>query len=201
MSAKYLSNKNALVYARESRDDFGEKYERIETQRDILLEFCKKNGITNIVDVVMDDNVSGTSFKRLDDIKRMMAEGQIDIFICKDASRLGRNLLESLKFIEFAEEHNVEIMFESEVFDPEIFPLIAWFNERRAKDDSVKIRRVLRHKLENGLVILPPFGYAKENGELIPNPKTAPIVQKIFDMCYNGSTPSQISDYLNIMRL
>ena len=44
MSAKYLSNKNALVYARESRDDFGEKYERIETQRDILLEFCKKNG-------------------------------------------------------------------------------------------------------------------------------------------------------------
>ena len=91
MSAKYLSNKNALVYARESRDDFGEKYERIETQRDILLEFCKKNGITNIVDVVMDDNVSGTSFKRLDDIKRMMAEGQIDIFICKDASRLGRN--------------------------------------------------------------------------------------------------------------
>ena len=199
MSAKYLSNKNALVYARESRDDFGEKYERIETQRDILLEFCKKNGITNIVDVVMDDNVSGTSFKRLDDIKRMMAEGQIDIFICKDASRLGRNLLESLKFIEFAEEHNVEIMFESEVFDPEIFPLIAWFNERRAKDDSVKIRRVLRHKLENGLVILPPFGYAKENGELIPDPKTAPIVQKIFDMCYNGSTPSQISDYLNIV--
>ena len=53
------------MYCRESRDDYGEKYERIETQRDILLEFCAKNGLTNIVDVIMDDNMSGTSFKRI----------------------------------------------------------------------------------------------------------------------------------------
>ena len=199
MIAKYQTNKKALVYARESRDDYGEKYERIETQRDILLEFCQKNGITNIIDVIMDDNMSGTSFERLNEIKRMMADGEIDIFICKDASRLGRNLLESLKFIEFAEENNVEIMFESEVFDPEIFPLIAWFNERRAKDDSVKIRRVLRHKLENGLVIVPPYGYKKENGDMIPDPDTAPVIKKIFEMAYNRSTPAQIADYLNII--
>lgn len=199
MAVKYLSEKKALVYARESRDDYGEKYERIETQRDILLEFCEKNGIKNIVDVIMDDNMSGTSFERLNDIKRMMASGEIDVFICKDASRLGRNLLESLKFIEFAEEKNVEIMFESEVFDPEIFPLIAWFNERRAKDDSVKIRRVLRHKLENGLVIVAPFGYKKENGVMVPEPNAAAVVKKIFEMAYNGSTCPQIADYLNVI--
>ena len=82
MAVKYLSEKKALVYARESRDDYGEKYERIETQRDILLEFCEKNGIKNIVDVIMDDNMSGTSFERLNDIKRMMASGEIDVFFC-----------------------------------------------------------------------------------------------------------------------
>ena len=199
MSAEYQTNKKVLVYCRESRDDYGENYERIETQRDILLEFCEKNGLNSIVDVIMDDNLSGTSFKRLDDIKKMMKNGEIDIFICKDSSRLGRNLLESLKFIEFAQEQEVQIMFESEEFNPELFPLIAWFNERRAKDDSIKIRRVLRHKLENGLVIVPPFGYMKENGVMVPDPNAAPIVKKIFEMSYDGSTPAQISDYLNIV--
>lgn len=199
MGVEYQTDKKALIYCRESRDDFGEKYERIETQRDILLEFCKRNGITNIVDVIMDDNVTGTSFKRLDKIKNMVCEGKVELFICKDASRLGRNLLESLKFIEFMEEHGVEIMFESEEFNPELFPLIAWFNERRAKDDSDKIRRVMRHKLENGLVIVAPFGYKKENEKMVPDENTAPIVKKIFEMAYNGSTPAQISDYLNVI--
>lgn len=199
MSTEYQTNKKVLVYTRESRDDFGVNYERIETQRDILLEYCKRKGLTNIVKVIMDDNVTGTSFKRLDEIKDMMEAGEIDIFVCKDASRLGRNLLESLKFIEFAEEHEVEILFESEEFNPDLFPLIAWFNERRAKDDSDKIRRVLRHKLENGLVIVPPFGYKKENDTMVPDDNSADIVKKIFAMAYDGSTPAQIADYLNII--
>ena len=199
-SNNYQYDKKVLIYCRESRDEYGENYDRIETQRDILLGFCEKNNLTNIVDVIMDDNMTGTSFKRLDEIKRMMVDGRINTFVCKDASRLGRNLLESLKFIEFAEEHGVEIIFESETFDPEIFPLIAWFNERRAKDDSVKIKRVLRHKLENGLVIVPPFGYKKVDGDMVPDQNTAPIVKKIFEMGYKGSTPAQISDYLNIIK-
>ena len=199
MGTKYKTDKKTLVYCRESRDDYGEKYERIETQRDILLEFCAKNGLTNIVDVIMDDNMSGTSFKRLEYIKEKMKNGEIEIFICKDASRLGRNLLESLKFIEFAEECEVEIIFESEEFNRDLFPLIAWFNERRAKDDSDKIRRVLRHKLENGLVIVPKFGYKKEDGKVVPDEEVADIVRKIGEMAYNGSTPRQISDYLNII--
>ena len=199
MSTKYQTEKKVLVYCRESRDDYGEKYERIETQREILLDFCAKNGLINIVEVIMDDNVSGTSFERLNEVKKMMKKGEVEIFICKDASRLGRNLLESLKFIEYAEECNVEIIFESEEFNPELFPLIAWFNERRAKEDSDKIRRVLRHKLENGLVIVPKYGYRKENGKLVPDDEVADVVRKMGEMAYNGSTPSQIADYLNII--
>lgn len=201
MHDKYESDKKVLIYCRESRDDYGEKYERIETQKDILLDFCRRKGLVNIVDIIMDDNVSGTSFKRLDEIKEMMVRGDIDLFVCKDASRLGRNLLESLKFIEFINENNVQLLFESEDFNPELFPLIAWFNERRAKDDSDKIRRVLRHKMENGLVISVPFGYIKQDGVMIPDPDTAPIVMMMFKMAYDGSTASQIADFLNVQNI
>lgn len=197
----YTSNKKVLVYCRESRDDYGEKYERIETQRDILLKFCERQGLNNIVKIIMDDNMSGTSFERLNTVKEMIEKKEIDIFICKDASRLGRNLRMSLEFIEFAQEHEIEIIFESEKFNADMFPLLAWFNERRAKDDSDKIRHVLRHKLEEGLIIMPPYGYMKENGIMVPNPDTAPVVEKIFEMAKDGSTPSQISNYLNIMKI
>ncbi|MCC8169501.1 MAG: recombinase family protein, partial [Oscillospiraceae bacterium] len=75
--------------------------------------------------------------------------------------------------------------------------LIAWFNELIANDDIDKIRRVLRHKKENGLLISTPFGYRKEGGGMVIDSDTAPTVVKIFDMALNGSTASQIADYLN----
>src|SRR4051794_29186150 len=93
--------KNVIVYCRESRDDGFENYDRIETQRDILLAFCKKQSLGNVIDIVMDDNKSGTNFERLEPIKERVRRKEVDILLCKDASRLGRNILESLTFTEF----------------------------------------------------------------------------------------------------
>ena len=36
--------KRVVIYCRESRDDYGENYERIETQRDLLVKYCKGHG-------------------------------------------------------------------------------------------------------------------------------------------------------------
>jgi len=193
-----MGSKRVIIYCRESRDENGEYIDRIETQRDILLNFCKKNGLTNIIDIVMDDNVSGTSFERLNEIVEKIKSKTVDILVFKDASRLGRNLLESLKFIELADEHGVEILFESENFNEELFPLLAWFNEQRAREDSKKIRRVLQHKMESGeLLIKPIYGYKKVGNKLIPDPDTAPIVKRIFEMYVEGKGTRQIATILN----
>ncbi len=45
--------RRTIIYCRESRDDYRENYERIETQRDILLDFCKHRGIVNIIDIIV----------------------------------------------------------------------------------------------------------------------------------------------------
>ena len=46
---------------------------------------------------------------------------------------------------------------------------------------------------------MPKFGYKKEDGKVVPDEEVADIVRKIGEMAYNGSTPRQISDYLNII--
>ncbi len=190
--------KRVIVYCRESRDDNEEFIDRIETQRDILLSFCKRKGLTNIIDIVMDNNVSGTKFERLDDIKQKVISHSVDVLVFKDASRLGRNLLESLKFVELAQENNVEVLFESEKYNEEFFPLLAWFNEQRAREDSVKIRRVMKHKMESGeLIVKPIYGYKKKDNQLIIDEEVAPIIRSIYDMYIDGKGTRQIASILN----
>ena len=147
---KSNAEKRAVIYCRESRDDYGENYERIETQRDLLVKYCKSHGYTNIVDIIMDDDKSGTDFSRFDDIRERAKNKEIDVIVFKNSARLGRNQREALEFVEYLEEQGVEIIFEDEQYNEEMFGLYAWFNERRARDDSKNIRRNLRHKIEEG---------------------------------------------------
>lgn len=199
MAAAVSDPRPVLVYCRESRDEQGAAYGRIETQRDILLDFCRRRGLTNIVEVVLDDDTSGTSFRRLDPVVERVRRGEVQVLVFKDASRLGRNLKESLIFVERMESCGAEILFESEEYDEDFFPLKAWFNEQRAKEDSRKIRRVLRHKMESGtLLVKPCYGYRRGEENLpVPDPETGPVVQWIFQQVQAGRGPGEIAEELN----
>lgn len=189
--------KRAIVYCRESRDDGGERYERIETQRDILLQFCKRKSL-NPVHVIMDDNMSGTDFSRLKRVRYWIETEKIEVFVAKDASRIGRNQLESLEFIRFLDLHGVELLFESEQYSEELFGLFAWLNERRAKEDGDKIRRVLRHKmLEGTLLIKATYGYRILEKRLVIHEEEANNVRFVFDAYLHEYGMSEIAELLD----
>ena len=195
---KSNEEKRVVIYCRESRDDYGENYERIETQRDLLVKYCKSHGYTNIIDIIMDDDKSGTDFSRFDDIRDRAKNKEIDVIVFKNSARLGRNQREALEFVEYLEEQNVEIIFEDEQYNEEMFGLYAWFNERRARDDSKNIRRNLRHKIEEGeLLVKAIYGYNKVGKELVKNSETAPVVQEIFELYSKDWGYQKIATYLN----
>ncbi len=190
--------KKILIYCRESRDDNFINFERIETQAKMLVDFVEEKKLGEIVDVIIDDNMTGTDFKRLEPIKQMIKNNEFDTFLCKDCSRIGRNLLESLKFIEFLELNNIELLFFSEQYDEDIFPIKAWFNQQRVKDDSKKIKDVLHKKMKDGsLLIKAPFGYNKISNMLEVNEETKETVTLIFKMFLESCSISYIVDYLN----
>ena len=200
IQVKNLSNmeKRVIIYCRESRDDYLINYDRIETQRDLLVKFCQREGYTNIIDIVMHDDMTGTDFARFDDIKEKIMNGEVDVLIMKDSSRLGRNQIESLKFVEMLSEYNVELIFEGGTYNEDFFPLEAWFNERRAKDDSIKIRTNLRYKMEEGeLIIRAHYGYIKKGKKLIIDEEVAWVVKKIFNLYLKGYGYRAIASKLN----
>lgn len=196
---KMVDDRPTLIYCRESRDENSEHYERIETQRDILVEFCKRKGLVNVVDIILDDDCTGTDFRRFDSVIERVKKKELQVIVFKDASRLGRNLKESLNFRDLMEDYGAEIVFESEEYNEDFFPLKAWFNEQRAKEDSQKIRRVMLHKMESGTLLVKPFyGYRRgEDGSMIPEEDTAQIVRWLFEEVRKGRGSNELATELN----
>lgn len=201
-----------IIYCRESRDDYGVNYERIETQRDLCLRYCKDKGYYNIVDIIMQDDTTGTDFARYEELKQKIISREFDVLIMKDDSRFGRNQKESLIFLDLIQDNEIRPEFVTTQFNEDLFGLNAWYNERRAKDDSVKIRANLRQKMEQGkLLIRSHFGYNKvdkvigidEKGSeitkktLVIDKEAAEVVKEIFDLYLQGYGYRSIANQLN----
>ena len=184
------------IYVRESRDDGFENYETIEVQKELLIEFVKKNELGLIEQIYIDDNISGTTFERpgLNLLKDDVINKRIDLLIIKDLSRLGRNNARTLMFLDFLEENNVRVLtyeyrFDSDK-DSDIVGIEAWFNERYVKDISKKIRQTLHYKISMGEYIgNAPYGYRKSGeirNRLTVNENEAEIIKRIVKLYLEG---------------
>ena len=101
----YFNQKSILAadYLRLSRED-GDKLESdsIRNQRSLINDFIKQHKEIQLVEEYIDDGYSGTNFDRpafqrmLEDVKRK----KINCIIVKDLSRLGRNYIETGRYLE-----------------------------------------------------------------------------------------------------
>lgn len=203
--------KITALYCRLSVDDEKKDAESnsITNQKQILLDYCQKQGFTNTMFFV-DDGISGTSFERggFQQMQKMVEEGKICRIIVKDLSRFGREMVEAgrltqivypslgVTFISLHENVN-----STTGEGMEMLPFYNIFNEWYAAQTSKKIRAVWQSKAENGKRVSPtvPFGYVKDPDDkekwLIDEP-AAEVVRKIYALCLAGRGPSQIARQL-----
>ena len=96
------NNYSVGIYMRLSKDDerAGESLS-IENQRAILTEYVSQQGWT-VYNEYVDDGISGVTFERTG-LQRMLDDakaGRINLIICKDLSRFGRDYLMTGQYIE-----------------------------------------------------------------------------------------------------
>lgn len=209
---KSTENTNNLItalYCRLSQEDElqGES-NSITNQKLILQKYAEEHRFPNI-QFYVDDGYSGANFNR-PDFKRMMTDVESDkvgIVIVKDQSRLGRDYLQTGMLMEITfPQFDVRFIAINDGVDSEngvsdFSGIKNYFNDFYARDTSRKIRAVLKSKGERGerVSTATPYGYMRnpENKkELLPDPKTAPIVKQIFEMCANGLGVTKICDTL-----
>ena len=204
---KARMEKWTALYCRLSRDDDNEgDSNSIQHQKQILEKYAKDHSITNYKFYV-DDGYSGTSFNR-PGFQEMLADieaGYVDCVIVKDMSRFGRNYLEVGMYTEIMfPDKDVRFIaindgVDSARDDNDFTPFRNIINEWYAKDTSKKIRAVFRAKGLSGkrLSTQTPYGYLKgENGQLIEDTETAPVVRLIFRLAVEGNGPGKIARIL-----
>ena len=179
----------------------------IAHQIEILTKYCKDHGITRHK-IYKDDGFSGTNFNR-PGFKEMLSDieaGLVGAGIVKDMSRFGRNYLEVGLYTEIRfPEMGVRFIAVNDGVDSDdqmgndFTPFRNIINEWYAKDTSKKIRAVFRNKGMSGqrLAVNAPYGYIKgEDGHLLVDEETAPVVELIFQLCVEGNGPGKIARML-----
>jgi Site-specific recombinases, DNA invertase Pin homologs len=191
------------LYTRISKDSTDG--ESIENQKNILLRYAKENNMI-IKGESSDNDVSGMHFKRegIAKITEAVNNKLIDTVLVKDLSRLGRNNVETLNYIEWLYRKDVRVFSISENIDTlneddDLHQgLKALLNDLYSRDLSKKIRTGYEEKFKNGFFINPPYGYFKDlhTKKPIINQIQAEVVKQIFNMYINGYSPSRIAIFL-----
>lgn len=204
-------NRNLItaLYCRLSHEDeLAGESNSISNQKDILKKYADEHGFFN-TQYYIDDGYSGVDFER-PNFKRMLDDvdnGKIGIIITKDLSRLDRNHLHvGLYTEEYFPKNNVRYIAINDNVDTanpnssgtDMAAFYNIFNEFHVKETSKKIRATWRIKAQRGerVATHPAYGYMKNPNnpkQIIPNPETAPVVKRIFQMCAEGIGPTQIA--------
>ncbi len=204
------NKKITALYCRLYKEDLrlGES-ESIQNQKLILEHYAKESHLPNIRFFIY-DGISGVEFKRREGLQEMLDEveaGNVSTVVTKDLSRLGRDYLETGKLLEITFPQNgVRYIAVSDGVDSadgenEFTPLRNWFNEFYARETSKKIRAVKLEKARRGERVngIAPYGYAADpddRNHLIPDPESAAVVQKIFEMYVGGISMAGIQKWL-----
>ena len=208
------STYNVGIYVRLSQEDMREGESlSIENQKKMLTDYVSQQAGWNLVGIYEDDGYSGTNFDRpgvrqlLDDAK----SGKINLILCKDLSRFGRNYIEVGQYIDYIfPSFNIRFIALSDNVDTldrnstamDLMPIMNLFNEWHAANTSKKVRSVLAQNAKEGKYIASyaAYGYLKSDDEkhtpVIDEP-AAKVVRRIFELRATGITPTQIAKILN----
>lgn len=215
MEAKKQAEYDADLYLRLSHED-GDKAESdsIANQRELLMDYLSSHPEIRLHEVRTDDGYSGVNYDRPGFIQMMEAvkAGEINCIIVKDFSRLGRNFIETGKYIEkifpFMGVRFISVNDDYDSARPRtssdnlIVPVKNLMNDAYCRDISIKIRSHLDIKRRKGQCIAPfaVYGYQKDEenkNHLVIDEEPAAVVREIFKKKLEGYSAQAIADWLN----
>ena len=195
-------------------DDKTVESDSVGNQRKQLDSFIENHPDIDAVSEWVDDGVSGILFDR-PAFKEMMVDienGDIDCVIVKDLSRLGREYIETGRYLRsifpaygvrfIAINDNIDTLKDSG--DDLVVSVKSIINDAYCRDASVKIRSALNAKRDNGDYVgaCPIYGYKKaedNHNQLVIDEYPASVIRDIFRMKIEGISALKIAETLNAL--
>ena len=204
----------ATAYIRLSyTDDRSSESDSVSNQRKLIENFVQRNPDIEVVSEKIDDGYSGIIFDRpaFKEMMQDVTDGNINCVIVKDLSRLGREYIETGRYLRrvfpaygvrfIAITDNIDTAHESSGDDLTV-SVKNIMNEAYCRDISIKTRTSLDVKRRNGDFVgaFTVYGYMKSEdnkNQLVPDPYAARVVRDIFRMRLEGASALRIARELN----
>lgn len=203
----------AIKYIRLSyTDDKNVESNSVSNQRKLIDDFLSKHPEIEGVTEKVDDGYSGVLFDRpaFSEMMELVKNGTINCVIVKDLSRLGREYIETGRYLRkifpaygvrfIAINDDLDTLTQSA--DEITVSIKNIINEEYARDISVKTRTALDIKRRSGDFVgaFTVYGYLKtgdKHKSLVIDPFAANVVKDIFRKRLNGSSAFHIAEELN----
>ena len=206
-----------VAYLRLSQEDINRNNEfssSIYNQLECIKSYARSIGLL-VSKEYIDDGYSGINFERpgFEQLKDDIKKGFIGVVITKDMSRLGRNFLETLYYInDYFFKYKVRYIAVNDQFDSYNFEsyeqqmmlmFSSLINERYVKECSIKRKQVALSKTKEGQFIgcMAPYGYKvkklDDKRTLEIDNYAASIVKRIFTEIVNGKSRAEVAEELN----
>lgn len=203
----------AIKYIRLSyTDDKTVESDSVANQRRLIDDFIEKHPEIEVIGEKIDDGYSGVLFDRpaFQEMMQMIKEGEVNCVIVKDLSRLGREYIETGRYMRrvfpaygvrfIAINDNVDTA--NDAPDELTVSVKNIMNEAYCRDISIKTRSALEVKRRSGDFVgaFAMYGYLKtgdKHKSLEIDPYAANVVRDIFRKRLEGFSASHIADELN----
>ncbi|MCS1351191.1 recombinase family protein [Mechercharimyces sp. CAU 1602] len=199
-------NLDVFIYLRKSRTDEeeerkaieeGNHFDTLDRHRKQLLDLARKEGHSIIE--IFQEVVSGEYIIERPEIQRMLRQvesGAVEAILIVDLDRLGRGDMFDMGSIYRAVQHSdTLIVTPNEIIDPNdegaelLFGVKSLISREELKSITKRMQRGRIASVNEGKSISkkPPYGYLRDNNhKLYPDPDTAWVVKKIFELCATG---------------
>jgi len=209
----FMPKYKAAAYIRLSyTDDRSSESDSVANQRKLIENFVERNPDIEVVSEKIDDGYSGIIFDRpaFKEMMQDITDGSINCVIVKDLSRLGREYIETGRYLRrvfpaygvrfIAITDSIDTAHDSG--DDLTVSVKNIMNEAYCRDISIKTRTSLDVKRRNGDFVgaFPMYGYMKSEDNknlLVPDPYASRVVRDIFRMRLEGASASKIASELN----
>lgn len=177
------------AYCRVSTDK-DEQIDSLNHQKEFFVEYARRNG-HELFRLYADEGISGTSLKKREEFKRLLADAELGLFqmvVVKDVSRFSRNTVDALQSIRKLKSLGIYTIFLTANMDSMgdsefILTLFSAMAQEESNNLSKRVKWGKKINAEKGRVPQRIFGYDRiDKFTLSVNPEEASTVRKIFSL-------------------
>ena len=197
--------KKVIGYIRVSSEMQKEKGNSVKNQLNMIQNYCS-NGEMELVKVFRDEGISGLKNKRngLDAMMDVVNRGEVDVVAVYSLSRLGRRLVDVVKWIAELEKkgvefHSIKEGFGSGVVGKLMMNILGSINEFEVSVLGERISDVKQYK-KNQMKVYGGkicYGWDREGDCLVINPVEYRWLGLMSDLRESGWSYHRIANYMN----